>query len=593
VRYLILRSLRLTKNIRIIRDCLNRRPEPIPGRLYEILLYYNLITTPQEERIKLFSNSPPVELPLDDPWIKHTLHGFKSSLLLHPLLESSTFKFLNVPDTVSIDILRDKTSDPTIAHFNLHCRFLNFQSVHRGKSLCPLLDNLDAKKIVGHPVCDCAVEDLMDTMLSEVGSLSKPQRKEIRHRCKHLLAGMPRHMRVECVEAEVGNIQTKLSWQVSVSDWFRPGFEVSIYPQAYGDAVHANHRFCPPIDTQDDQTSTSSTPSTASVNTTQSEEQTETPTGQSTSGSDKIDEQSNSTAASSQVPVDPSESDTVNCLWKGKTEPRSCNLQWDTNGSPLLPGRKYVALVRTATAKGSFYSEPFPFEILCPSPQNVTVKRDACRISVIWEFPWDVEAQFRVTCSSIYDQIYSSEFKDDRNHEFLINVDNVPLDLEVTVQAISNGGIRSNEVEVHSDAKIARNFSPSPSVGNNMEDFHSQQYSDDEQSSRSPSIQSSNDPKDGSYCPSTSPFSRSPSANPARTDVSQSGYTPADGPDRAGSDMEDPEDDTGSRCMTPSDEDFGGPSGSIAADSPPPHSSKISSSQQHAAPKVSSIFRNV
>jgi hypothetical protein len=433
--------------------------------------------------------------------------------------------------------------------------------------LCPLLDNLGAERKVGQAVCDCAVEDLMDTILSEVGSFSKLQKKDTRFRCKHLLAGMPRHMRAECVEAEVGNIQTKLSWQVSLSDWFIPEFEVSIYPQTYGDAAHANHRYYPPIGTQDDQASTSDTSSMASSDTNQSEDQVQSPTAQSTSGSDHIDEPSDSPASSSH---NPSESDTIKCLWQGETETGSCSLQWDAKSSPLLPGQKYVAIVRSATAKGSFYSEPFPFEILCPAPQNVTVKRDGCRLSVTWDFPLDVEAQFRVTCSSIYDQIYSSEFKDERNHEFVINLDDVPLDLDITVQAISNDGITSNEVEVHSDPNIARNDSPSPGVGNDVE-VHS------------------NNPND-SYCPSTSPFSRSPSAMPARTDVSWSGYTPPDNADRADSDMEGPEDDSGSRYMTPSDEDFGGPGESFAAASPPPFTMDIPSLQHHSAPKVCDIL---
>src|SRR5436190_1794485 len=75
-------------------------------RLYEILLKYNLITTAQDQRRKLFISSPPISLSAHStPWHNHTLHTLSSLTHIHRSLRSCKYAFHDVPPTLAIDIL--------------------------------------------------------------------------------------------------------------------------------------------------------------------------------------------------------------------------------------------------------------------------------------------------------------------------------------------------------------------------------------------------------------------------------------------------------------------------------------------------------
>lgn len=501
---------------------------------------------------------------------------------MHPILKQSTFEFRDVLETVSIDILRDKGSESNGARFHIHQRFLNFDSVHESHASCPLFERLEARGVIGfHVVCDCAVEDLMELILSEVDSLAISEKKRIRSQHKRLLEKMPRHLSSTSEETLQGKIQTKIAWEVFVSGHFAPPFEVSFFPQIYGNIAREGHYFHENSFVDPDRTS----------ETLPAHNNEEDVAIMLIRGGDERTVSvvsSNSSATNERVdsrPMSPSKS-TVNlssseglsdCLWQQKSPGGSCCFQWDLSNSPLVAGRKYVALVRAIAAKGSFFSEPLALEISCPAPQNVKVIRDGCQISVTWEFPSDVEAQFHLNCSSIYDQIYSSDLGNERKHDFEIRLEDVLLDLDIRVQAISSDQIKSTEVEVQCRVNKGRNHSisvPPQSADEETAQEPSNKCSDNEHCfTTSPSIQSSShEYGDESDSSNKLPVSGSTSLNRPRKRVSKSNRAPIT-IDDAGSDVEGTEDDDpGSSYLSDSGEGFRSPSCSQASNWEP-HSS--------------------
>ena len=120
-------------------------------------------------REEIFTESP-LSPTGADPWTKHTLHALKSALLLHPVLANCQNEFYDVPDTVGLNILRVKDQDST---FQLHHRLLNFEAVHKERTSCPLYQSHQHRTAPeGEIVCDCAVDELLELLLSEIDEIS-------------------------------------------------------------------------------------------------------------------------------------------------------------------------------------------------------------------------------------------------------------------------------------------------------------------------------------------------------------------------------------------------------------------------------------
>jgi hypothetical protein len=427
-------------------------------------------------------------------------------LFLHPALKQSTFEFRDVPETVSIDILPDKRPESEGVLFHIHHRFLNFHSVHQNHPSCPLSERLENGERLGfEAVCDCAVEDLMELILPEFDSLAINERRRIRSQQKRLLEKMPRHLFSESEEISPGNIQTKIEWEVFVSGHFGLQFEVSFFPHIYGNIAREGHYFHESSKDGDGQIAVPPSSESAVMS------------WRTNSGPILPSKSPGSSCSTNPLP---------DCLWQQKSQGGSCCFQWDSSNSPLVAGRRYVALVRSVAAKGSFFSEPFAFEILCPAPQNVKVKRDGCKISVTWEFPFDVEAQFRLICSSIYDQIYLSDFGNEQKCDFDINLEDVLRDLDIRVQAISSDKIKSTEVEVHSRANEGQGDSTSASSqcpeDETAESRSTRSDDCEHELTTSPSKQSSDDQShDDSNSSIMSPITRIPSPRPMRQSISK------------------------------------------------------------------------
>ena len=426
-----------------------RVPESIPRRLYEIFLKYKLLPTAEEERRRLFSDAPIATPNMLDPWIKHTLHAFESALQIHPQLKECSYVFRNAPSSVSIDIIR-----ATASSFEFHHRWVNYDYVHDQRKTCPLYQSKDGNKNQDEgSICYCAVEELMDLILPEIENLSATEKRQIERSYIDLLMTMPRDVSVTSAEDEEGIIRAEFNWKISATNYFG-GFDVMIFPEDYGDSPRKEHRYycmsrvVPPTGTNDPSTNTIVTSST-DLNT---------PT--SSPYQSPIDSPSTFGGSSPKSPVE-SVRQTTDFLWQGETK-HSTSLVLDISTTPsIVPGNKFVAMIRPALDIGCFYSLPFAFELPCPSPRKVEVEKVDCGITVSWEFPYPTVAKFRVTCESSYNIIYTSNFISGRSHSFNIDDDLLTTELDVTVQAESTAGIRSEKISVDVPAESMNSTSPS------------------------------------------------------------------------------------------------------------------------------------
>src|SRR5271169_2364723 len=157
---------------------------------------YEIIPTPEEERMRLFANAPIAEPDLLDPWTKHTIHIFNAALEIHPRLECS-YKFRGAPKTVEIDIVRDKGGELSIPYFQFHHRWLDYNHVHERRDTCSLFQS---KYERGNQdvdcICDCGGEALVELVLSEIQGLGADEKRQIGHRYRDYLSTIPRNVRV-------------------------------------------------------------------------------------------------------------------------------------------------------------------------------------------------------------------------------------------------------------------------------------------------------------------------------------------------------------------------------------------------------------
>jgi hypothetical protein len=426
-----------------------RVPESIPKRIYEIFLKYELLPTAEEERKRLFSNAPIVTPNMLDPWIKHTLHAFESALQIHPQLKECSYVFRNAPSSVSIDIIRDSAS-----RFEFHHRWVDYDYVHEQRKTCPLYQSKNGNENQDEgSICNCAVEELMDLILPEIENLSAAERRQIKKSCVDLLMTMPRDLSVTSAEDEEGIIRAEFNWKISATNYFG-SFDVMVFPEDYGNSPRKEHRYhciskvVPPTGTNNPSTSTVVISST------------DPNTPMSSPYQSSIDSPSTFGGSSPKSPAE-SVRQTTDFLWQGKAK-HSTSLVLDiSTTSSIVPGNKFVAMIRPALDNGCFYSLPFAFELPCPSPRKVEVEKVDCGITVSWEFLYPTVAKFRVTCESSYNIIYTSSFISGRSHSFSIDDDLLTTELEVTVQAESTAGIRSEQISVDVPAESMNSTSPS------------------------------------------------------------------------------------------------------------------------------------
>lgn len=397
--------------------------------------------------MRLFSQTSITTPNLLNPWIKHTLHAFDAALQIHPRLKKCNYVFRKAPDSMSIDTICIKSS-----RFEFHHRWLDYDYVHKQRMTCPIFQNKNKRESQDESsICDCAVEELMDFILREIEDISPADKRQIERSYIDLLMTMPRDLSVTSAEDEEGIIRAVFNWKISATNYCG-NFDVFIFPEDYGDTARKEHRFhcipraVPPLGISDPSTSTSVISST----------ELDSPT--SSANQSPIDSQSIFGGSSSKLPLE-SATPVSALLWEEAEH--STSLVLDISNTYSIPlGSKFVAMIRPALDNRCFYSSPFPFTLPCPSPRKVDVQKIGCRITVSWEFLCPIVAKFQVTCESLYDITYKSDFISGRSHSFNIDDNLLTTELEVIVQAESDAGIKSMKVVVKVPAELMKSTSP-------------------------------------------------------------------------------------------------------------------------------------
>ena len=231
-------------------------------------------------------------------------------------------------------------------------------------------------------------------------------------------------------------------------------FDVLIFPENYGNSPRKEHRYhCMPAVVAPTSTNnpSSSTIVTSSAN-----------LNPQTSSPDQsaIDSSSTSGVSSPKFPLE-SVTQASDFLWQGKASHSTSFVLDSSTTGPIVPGNKFVALIRPALDNGCFYSSPVPFILPCPSPQKVEAKKLDRSITVSWEFLFPIVTKFQVTCQSSYDIAYTSGFISGRSHSFNIDDDLLTTELDITLQAESDAGIRSEKIDATFPAESIKSTSAS------------------------------------------------------------------------------------------------------------------------------------
>ena len=384
---------------------------------------------PEEEWLRVFSESPIIIDSNSDPWVEHTLHAFESSLQIHPSLKSCTYVFRKAPHMIGIDLIQSNDL------YQLHHRWLDFRYAHKHRESCPWFRHRCVRRRTEYrAICDCAAEKLFELMLNDMTEFSRPERQRLGYLSRDLLNSMPRHITVLSTEVEPGTIETEITWETSSSKYFKFSFEVSVYSSAYASVAKGKYRFHD--ETADNDLSSKSNTTSRR----RGKDQTVLPTA-------------------------------TDHLWR-EAASYSHSVTFKCPHPTLSPGKRYVVLIRPFEPQ-SFYSAPFEFEIPLPAPLNVEVKKVDTKIHVTWDFPWSSNVEYQVICESMVDGYRSalhhrSEFINERVYVFEVGQDALSKGFEITVKAKSQDGVESSRSK---DVKVAPETTSSSEESENVSEL--------------------------------------------------------------------------------------------------------------------------
>lgn len=195
-----LSSLRLTtfgKDPELIRKFLEKRPLRLSEPLWNLLRKFDLIRSPDDQRIHLFKKSP-------DSSSAHTVfsHGVHRALMASLALDPRT-KNIQVSYVQSADLGIDFLFVEEESLLKIHEKWLDFQKIHETAS-CQI-SRLTSKSASTPQVfvCDHIVSDLYGQVLTEIIAnldLGKGESmaliRTLRHTARDLLQQMPRKVQV-------------------------------------------------------------------------------------------------------------------------------------------------------------------------------------------------------------------------------------------------------------------------------------------------------------------------------------------------------------------------------------------------------------
>ncbi|KAJ9618784.1 hypothetical protein H2204_012916 [Knufia peltigerae] len=178
----------------IIEKDLGKRPYKLKSVFWKLLKKYSLVRTPHEERVFLFSHSPPVSIP------NHTFSIQVDRALRCALKSSVALEHINIQfvkgRSLNIDVLFQSTG----SLLRIHDKWLASSEVHQNRQ-CSLFEAkngcLSSEDIF---LCDHAINDLIEMVAGEVQGPLKLEHGEcqaLRSTIAKKLQEMPRAVRMK------------------------------------------------------------------------------------------------------------------------------------------------------------------------------------------------------------------------------------------------------------------------------------------------------------------------------------------------------------------------------------------------------------
>lgn len=171
---------------------MKKQPQKLAKELWRLLAKYDYVRTPQQEQVRLFSSSKPVEN-VDGYFGQNMSRVLRSVLTMDPALSGIQLQFVQAADT-TIDL-----------HFNAKSRvlqinhkWLDFEAVHV-KTPCEFFEVAKHHDVGEIFCCDHAIEDLLELAINhmryDVGLLPS-KATELRRQSREYIRQTPRGVQV-------------------------------------------------------------------------------------------------------------------------------------------------------------------------------------------------------------------------------------------------------------------------------------------------------------------------------------------------------------------------------------------------------------
>lgn len=348
---------------------------------------------------------------------------------IHPLLKDCRLTFRAAASSIDLDIV---PSDQDGRNFQVHHRWLDYEYVHNQRPTCPLFQSKRANQLQQDPpsrvseegTCDCAVERILDILLSELRELSVVKKRKIAQTAQDLLKTMPRNVVLKGREDGEG---VEINFQIATDSYFGD-FEILVCSET---VQEERLYYLAEEDGGEDE------PVPAKVD--------------SSAGGVTPDPDSEISPASPADPTSP-RNESTDILYRGNT---NCATSYTLNISqtPLISGTKYTLILRPYQSQG-FYSPSYPLTTPVPVPTNLLCTRasasleTAASLTVTWTSPLPSTGKFRVACVDNADWKHVSPWIGERQYMVTCRKEILEGEIWVGVVAESALGVKSVEAKI-------------------------------------------------------------------------------------------------------------------------------------------------
>ncbi|KAJ3958605.1 hypothetical protein N0V92_004829 [Colletotrichum tropicale] len=176
----------------IILNDMKKQPQKLAKELWRMLAKYDCVRTPQQERVRLFSSSQPVEN-VGGYFGQNVSRILESVLAMDPALSGIQLQFIQAADT-TIDLHFDAKSRV----LQINHKWLNFEAVHV-KTPCEFFEVAKHHDVGEIFCCDHAVEDLLELAINHMRyfvDLLPSKATELRRQSREYIQQTPKGVQV-------------------------------------------------------------------------------------------------------------------------------------------------------------------------------------------------------------------------------------------------------------------------------------------------------------------------------------------------------------------------------------------------------------